>query len=233
MSLTLNEIAYSILESIRPIIVDDDDIDLREIKYEIHNQRALWLRNELNKNRTIDDNVVQDLGCIELELVSPSVCPEIDLCNRILRTTVDIPVAIELHNTTAITRVASIDQTQSPFSFVPYSQAIWSGNGRFNKDRFFAFLLNNRMYVIGNKDNPKINMLTNLNIRGVFEDPTEASKFTQVNGQPCYSDDDKYPVNRWMVNYIKGEVVKQFAAQIQLPADAGNDATGKLGSNGK
>jgi hypothetical protein len=40
----------------------------------INEQRSLWLRNEYNKNRSIDPYVIQDLNCIELELVDPIQC---------------------------------------------------------------------------------------------------------------------------------------------------------------
>ena len=75
----------------------------------IKNQRALWLRNELNKNRTIDPNIVQDLGCIELELADKAECCDLEDGCKILRTNVTIPNTIELHNKTGITRVAPID----------------------------------------------------------------------------------------------------------------------------
>ena len=40
----------------------------------INEQRSLWLRNEYNKNRSIDPYVVQTLNCIELEPVNPIDC---------------------------------------------------------------------------------------------------------------------------------------------------------------
>jgi len=64
-----NEIIYSIFEKLRPNISSSDDIDLRIIKSELHKQRALFIRNELNRNRTVDPFIIQDLGCVELEIV--------------------------------------------------------------------------------------------------------------------------------------------------------------------
>ena len=55
---TLNEIAYDLLSIVRPALSDDSDIDLRQIKFWIHNQRALFIRNELNRSRTIDADIV-------------------------------------------------------------------------------------------------------------------------------------------------------------------------------
>ena len=53
----------------------------------INEQRSLWLRNEYNKNRRIDPYVLQNLNCLELELVNPIDCciTVPDAC-KILRT---------------------------------------------------------------------------------------------------------------------------------------------------
>ena len=67
MQNSLNKIAYSILENVRRDISDDEFISLRQVKDDIHTLRALFLRNELNKSRSIDPAIVQDLGCVGLE----------------------------------------------------------------------------------------------------------------------------------------------------------------------
>jgi hypothetical protein len=51
---TLNQLIYDLLEIVRPNLSDDDNFDKRQIAFWIKNQRALWLRNELNKNRTVE-----------------------------------------------------------------------------------------------------------------------------------------------------------------------------------
>ena len=40
----------------------------------INEQRALFLRNEYNKSRTIDPNIQQEIPCLEMELVDPQTC---------------------------------------------------------------------------------------------------------------------------------------------------------------
>ena len=83
---TLNEIAYDLLTIVRPQISDDSDIEIEQIKFWIKNQRSLWLRNEFNKNRTIDSDLIQTV-CADLEEVDASDCCDIDLDCPILRTT--------------------------------------------------------------------------------------------------------------------------------------------------
>ena len=226
---TLNEIAYDFLELIRAELSDDEHINLRQVKYWIHNQRAVALRNELNRFRTIDENIIQDLGCVELEVGDATDCPGIELGCSVLRTKQTIPDTIELHNNTGITRVGPVNKADRPFSFVHYKRAIFSGNTRFTQSIIYAFELNDRIYLKFNTHNPYAACLTHINIRGVFEDPTEVAAFVDPNGQSCYSDDTKYPINKWMLDYIKTRII---AVNLQLAtkplADESNDADANL-----
>lgn len=228
--MTLNELAYDLLERVRAELSDDEYIDKRQLKFWIHNQRALWLRNELNRNRTIDSNIIQDLGCVELEVVDASACSDIPVGCSVLRTIKDIPNAIELHNKTLITRIGPLDQSIPDFTFTSHERAIFSGNGKYNVKHIYAYLLNNKMYLkFDEKCNLEAKMLTHVNIRGVFEDPTEVATFTDPTGASCYSDDGEYPLNRWMYNYIKDAIVKaDLSNMIMLPTDSTNNANIEL-----
>ena len=67
---------YQVYEGLQ-ITSDDTSLDKRLIKDLINQSRANWIRKEHNKNRSIDDNIIQDLGCIDIELtdrVSANCC---------------------------------------------------------------------------------------------------------------------------------------------------------------
>jgi len=221
---TLNQLVYDIWEIARPRISDDDNFDKRQFEFWIKNTRALLLRNELNKNRTIDPNLIQDLGCVELELADAADCCEITDGCKILRTKLEIPNTIELHNKTGITRVAPVNKLTVPFNFVDYERAIYSGNGRFNSNQVFAFLLNDRIYLkVNNTDIAKY--LTHINVRGVFEDPKEAAKFHHCSGDPCYTGSSEYPVNSWMIETMKQMILQvDLATSLQAVEDSTNNA---------
>jgi hypothetical protein len=219
---SLNQIAFEIFNKIRPKISDDELLDLREIKSEINKQRALWVRNELNKNRTIDDNIVQEIGCLNIEPTDNSSCCNVPIGCDIMRSVVKIPNFVELHNSPAITRVSSIDRSQINFSIIPYSRSPYVGNGKFNKNIVYVFLLNGYIYLVSKSF--KLDYLEKINIRGVFENPSELAEFVACNNQPCYTDDDEYPINQWMLPYIEAEVIKKFINTLQLPVDNTNDA---------
>ena len=74
--MTLEQLIYEVRLVIRQQnLFDDDKLDDRLIKHWIHNQRALWIRNEMNKQRTVDEQIIQTLGCIPLEVADRSSCP--------------------------------------------------------------------------------------------------------------------------------------------------------------
>ena len=72
--MTLNEMAYQVLEQLEPNREDDSSWSLRYIKDLIEAKRSLFLRNELNKMREIPASVQQQIGCLELELADDAEC---------------------------------------------------------------------------------------------------------------------------------------------------------------
>jgi hypothetical protein len=228
---TLNEIAYDLLTIVRPHLSDDSDLDIRQIKYWIRNQRALWVRQELNKKRTADAELIQTI-CADLEEVDPSDCCDIEIgCDILLRTTKEIPSTIELYNKEAILRVSGVNKIKKPFSYVEYARIPWVGNGRFNKNNIYAFLHEKYMYIYS-PGNPEWKFLENISIRGVFEDPEEASKFKDCNtGETCYSDDDPYPMKSWMLPAMKEAILKSnlmIQAQAEQAQDESNNAASDI-----
>lgn len=229
MGVTLNQITYDIMESIKGRLSDDDDFDIRQVEFWVKTQRAIWLRNEFNKNHTIDENFIQDLGCLDLELVSDSSCCGITTDCKILRTVEEIPVAIELNDRQAITRVGSVNMgikmTQADFNFVSYNRAKYVGNDRYTKNQIYSFLFNKRIYIFSNGSSLQTNLLSKANVRGVFEDPTELRAFTTCTGTACYTNESDYPINAWLVDYIKGYILKNYAALVlNQRIDTTNDA---------
>jgi hypothetical protein len=150
--ITLNQMIYQIYEGLQ-ITSDDTSLDKRLIKDLINQSRANWIRKEHNKNRSIDDNVIQDLGCIDIELTDriSSNCCDISTDCRILRSVNKIPNAIELNHEKIITRVSAVDFMSIPIIFMDYDAAIYFGNGRYNKKALAAFIKSNYLYIVYNK----------------------------------------------------------------------------------
>ena len=222
---TFNELVYDIMELVRgQQLSDDTDLSRRNIAYHIANQRALWLRNEYNKpGRKIDPHLEQDLGCLTLEEVDAADCCNITTGCTALRTVKTIPALLELHSGPAITRVGPVNKLSTPFSFDDYHKAVYSVHNKYSSKESISFLLNDYIYLI--IQDPALQTLDYINVRGVFSNPEDLKDFScDVTENGCFSYDDEYPINNWMIPYIKEQVLNQLGASLQTPKDDANDA---------
>lgn len=216
--MTLNQISYNILKKIKPVLTDDTNLSIDTVKYDVNTERALILKGliEGTKHFSIDDVLVQDLGCVELETADAAECCDFSTGCTVLRTKKEIPAEIR------ITRVGPIIKTRPRFKLVTYEEALMSGNGKFNKNTIFAYPLNDRIYLVSKSQD--LPLLEYINIRGVFEDPREVADFTQCDtNTACYSDDDDYPMPQWMETIIRDRLMKVYSVTEQLPVDLAND----------
>jgi hypothetical protein len=199
----------------------------------MNEQRALFMRNEYNKKRTIDAGVQQTIPCEDLELVDPhNCCVDVPIGCKILRTKNEIPGTIELHNSTGITSVGPVIITEKRFSLIDYSRVPFIGNGRTTSKTIYAFLYDNYIYVIS-KD-PAVLLLKKIMIRGVFEDPTALAQFTNCStGGKCWTTSSTYPIKSWMWAYIKEQVIQQLLRKRQIPMDDDNNANDDLADGGR
>jgi len=219
--MTLDELYYELWLDISPSISDDTVLDERLLKHFIHKVRALFARNEMNKShRTVDAALIQDLGLVEVEPVSSITGIDLGNINHtILASKLTIPRAIELYNKPSFVYIGSLDQIDKPFKFVDISSVPFVGKGKFNRTFMFAFLMNDKMYIIGDCHNTAFKGLKYINIKGVFENPEEAAKFNRPDGTPCYSDSESYPLPAYMWNYIKKEVLQSDLRQFYVPLE--------------
>jgi hypothetical protein len=224
--MTLREIISELRLTIRAQqLYDDDELDDRLLKHWVHNQRALWIRNEINKNHSVDDQIIQK-ACLQMEVADRSDCPVQTTQFDVLRSIYEIPKTIELHHNDGIVRVGPIDVLAQDYSYVPLSRAKMAGNGRFNTKVVFAFRYHNRMYIHSQKTSNYARYIRYIMIYGLFEDPTALSRFTHIDDTPCYSDNNDYPLNSWMWNYIKSQILRaEFDLLIQAPVDNVNDSS--------
>lgn len=221
--MTLNELIYDAWEMFTPYISDDSEYTDRQFAFWIKTYRALAIRNEYNRNRSYDPSVIQDLGCLELEVADRADCCEISDGCTVLRTKNKLPRPIELHHSQAITRVGDIDKLSISYNFVPYETAVYSGNGRYSKKEIFAFWMNDRVYIVSKC---KRNLLmTHINVRGIFQDPEEVGKLYTCNNEACYTNDSEYPLNTYMWSYIKSMILeKELRVTQQTIVDGENNA---------
>lgn len=188
----------------------------------INEQRALFIKNEYNKNRSIDPYIVQEIPCFEMELADPhNCCVAVPAKCKILKSKYPLPNTIEFHFSKGIQSVGPVDFTKPRFNLTTINRIPYIGHGRTTSHTVYAFIHANYLYVTSK--NPAINTLKYVSVTGIFEDPTSLKGLISCDARPCWSPADPYPLNSWMWVYMKQQIINQVSPKLMLPTDDNND----------
>lgn len=200
--MTLDEIAYNLLNIVRGgRSSHDEHISLDQIKFNIKHYRAMFIRRDYQKNGFNSRHVEQDLGCITLKKVNASKCCNMPATSCVYRSTQTIPKTVRYNFREAITYVGDVSGMgkiplidSNTIKYIPYD--------KYTKGKYKAYMIDDYMYIY-NADG-----LEYINIRGVFEDPQEVSKFGDCAGIGCYDDSkDDFPMSMDMIQAINSGVM--------------------------
>jgi hypothetical protein len=219
---TLNELVYSILNTVRGRTSITELITKELVAYHVRNVRAQLIKQDSNRGYSADPYIIQDLGCLDLEKVDSAECCNGNSGCTVLRTVKAIPSTIEMHHKQLITRVGPIDKTAMPFDWIDYSRVPFIGLNKFTKDRIKAYQMSNNGHIYLITPNLLAKGLKKINVQGVFENPEDAALFTNCEGLSCYNEDSPYPIKSWMIPTITKMVIDMFVNQ---QAQAGIDFT--------
>lgn len=219
--MSLNEITFDILSVLTgtSLISDDTAISLDLIRYKVVNTRAMLIRQDLNKGRSLSDNIMQSLYCTPFIEINESLCPcQVPSDCTILRTENKLPKFIELHQRDLVTKVSGPGISSTGYSIIPYSRVPYAGLNKETKDSTKAFLYDSYIYLI----NPAV-LIQYGTIRGVFEDPRDAANYANCDGDPCWTNDSEFPISAHMVNTLKELVIKDLTLLMRTPQDTKAD----------
>lgn len=203
---TIRDLIDDIRTSIHANSVDVDD---RTLISWINGQRALWIKNEMNKGKDFDIFMVQKLPCLELEVADASMCGLINTEHRIMRTIQKIPNTISNNYNDGITSVRIPIMIAPRLNYISREDSIFAGNTRFTKRDIFVFKHNNRFWIKYLPDNIHMNFMTHLAIEGLFEDPLEIIRYNDCNNNPCFDEEKEvYPLSDVLWQYIMSAVVE-------------------------
>lgn len=215
----------SIVDDLKLIITHANPIQAHKVtkaqlRQWINNQRALWLTNEYNKGRGIRNNEKQVLYNVELVVVdSAELSTEIDSEIRVLKSKYPIPRNLQLMLRDTLVSVRPLDVTSVRINYVPRELAIYSGNGVLNGKYLFAFKHDDHLYIKYGSQADTANILTNVSIEGVFENPFEVDRFNETEDDILLGK-EHYPVSMQFVEFIKSNVLQNdFGALMQMPKD--------------
>ncbi len=223
---TLRELISELYLDVSQNVSDDTTLDDRLLIQFINKQRNLWIRNELNKNRTVDANIIQDTTAA-IQKVTNVNSDNVPLGYLLYETTTAIPSFLELHHRPSIEQVTPIytnslyeSYRAKPFKVIDYSNSMYVGNGKFTNGMIFTYPANSKLYLLI-PEKGFFTDFTNIRIRGIFEDPTQVTGFN--------IETSKYPISAFMWNYIKGAVIKEDLRNYYVSLhDPLNNATNDL-----
>ena len=218
--MTLNEIAYDIMGNIEGTsrISDDSELSLDQVYFKIATVRAMLIRQDQSKGRSLSDNVLQTIPCLDVSKVNASECCGITAPCEISRSNIQIPRPVEIYQKDLITRVAGVDITGPSWNHVSLAQVQWSGISKWTKNTVKWFIKDRYIYVLNNPGVKKIA------ITGVFEDPMDLINIPSCTTASCYSPDNEYPISAHMIPPLKQIVIEDLLRMRGNPEDKEGDS---------
>ena len=213
--MTLNEIAYNILNLVRGgRSSNNDHISTSQIKFNVKYYRAMLIRRDFARNGVITRHLEQDLGCLELIKVDASKCCNLPTECAVYRTVRKIPKTVRFNFKDAVTYVGDISGTGT-IPIVDSNTVQWLPYDKYTKNKMKAYMIEDYLYVY-NADGLKF-----INVRGIFEDPEDLSKY-DCDGNDCYDDDSDFPIPMDMLQTITQGIM---SGELMMLSSSVNDTT--------
>lgn len=219
--MTLNEIAYNLLNAYRGgRSSNTDNVSLEQIKFNVKHYRAMFIRRDFNRNGITTRHFEQDLGCVPLEKVDASKCCGLPIDCDVWRTSIKIPRTVRYNFTDAITYIGDITGLRR-YPLVSAFEIQWIPYDSYTAGLTKAYFIEDYLYIYNPKGSEYVN------IRGVFEDPEEASNFSfcgEDANESCYSDDDIFPIAADMLQGINNGILNgELLLLASTPSDTEQD----------
>jgi len=214
--MTLNEIAYNILNTYRGGRLNHNEhISLDQIKFTVKYYRAMMLRRDMAKNGFVSNGVEQDIRCLELEIIDASKCCNLKTNCDVYRTKHTLPKFVRLSFNDAITYAGDATGLTS-YQIIEPHMVQWLPYDKFTAGKKKVYILDNYLYLYNGSGDGAIN------VRGIFEDPEKLTKFTDCDGTPCYDDNSEYPLPMDMLQMLTQGIL---SGEMRILSGSINDTT--------
>lgn len=219
----LDKLVYDIREALKEYS-DDSEFSNRYIEYLISVKRSKYLKQELDKFGSKFNNSITQTFCSPIEKVNANECGISLDCDTIYRTSLVIPELLQLTTRDALQRVASVNRLSKPFTIIDRTRAPFAGNSIFNKATKVFLNNDDRLYFIFPEE---VNLIENVSITGVFEDPLElsADRYCNECNAECYDPyEHNYPMTPHLVDLVRLDIIKELSGLENLKEDIKNDS---------
>jgi len=224
--MTLSELSYNIKNIAKggQGNSDDDNLNIRQIEFWIRAYRARGILQTTDFGKAIDPQMVQDLGCMPLEEVDMADpdCPSCPDWGCTIKK-INIPKLVDFPYNRGVLFVGKIDK-RTPFILDAADVSVFKEHTAFGKQMNRAYLIGNKMYFRLYGDDQAIKYV---NVRGVFEDPTEVYSWATAGcDAKCYDPlTDEYPMPLSMYEYVTSSILsRELNMTVQTKEDEMNNA---------
>lgn len=213
--ITLDKLAYNLLETIRQKIVDDEVVDIRQVKSAVHGARGILISQAIEKRplAPLHDSWLQTLRPgtgLKLVKVDSSLITNLTSEIYMKRTEVRIPQPlIGKNGLPAFSRVGPASRLGIKFDVVSPQKVLNLGNTKWTKDYICAYLLDGYVWLhSGSEEHLTIDYL---DIVEVAQNPSEVYVFNDINGSSLTADaTENYPIDLSLEIPIRQLVIEKF-----------------------
>jgi len=213
---------YEIISYIQNIFnngpkTDETQLSDRMAYFIIKKFRAKRIKERADKFNKIPDAYYQSIDCFPMELTQMIDCDCIDTGCKVLKSTNKVPLFVTGRNMALLNVYTLLGEPISPSSL---EEVRWNKYSRTKKDKRFWFMWNEYLVVV----DPD-NMLENVIVRAVFEDPLSLEGLGACDGVVCadpYEEDFSLPGED--LDYISNLSFSELQKMLMMPQDLENDA---------
>lgn len=203
---------YYVSEIRNSLPQDYQHLDTRLLIRLINEFRTVYIKNEYNKNKTVDISLAQEISFV-MNVKDQSTIIAVSTQDRILKSDIEIPKPIKLSHRELVISIRNPKLLADNYNYVTKDDAVYAGNGRFNIDEIYAFLYEKYLYIKLKKRNPKISLLGTISMSAIFDNPLDCIPFHYNE----YIDplDYEYPMTDTIWGYIKSNILNDGLNAIQ------------------
>lgn len=214
--MTLNYYVYEV-RNLLSESMDDSNLDDRLIIRWINTQRVLWIKNQGNREYTLEDNIIQNIPALELKVASGTEAKMLNSTRQYLVSKRKLPKPIEFKDRLGIISVRVPEIGGYEINMVEKGAIRFSGNGVFNSRDIFGTYHNGRLYFKIPKNNYRAAMLSYVSVDIICENPLELEGFVVGTTQAFNQETDDYPMSDALWEYMIGEILRNKAGLIPAP----------------
>ena len=206
---TLNTIVDDIFLEIRNNnIGESEHLSRVQIEQWIIQYRSILIKQDVDKGRDINPMYVQEINGIQLEPKDYGALSLLTTKKYRYKTLVTIPKTVDFHFINGIVNVTDIFGNEIQIG--TEARSTWQQYRKYTNNDYTCYIKGDYLYVEGPGE------LEFINVRGVFEDPSE------VSGD-IVTGDERYPIPSNMITTLK-DMILDNELRLYAMSDNSNDS---------